>query len=56
MSQLTLPYNAKCVRIKRHRNEFMPHRDTVLLPGDELQIACDQGFLGQVKKYIDKLN
>lgn len=56
MSQLTLPYNAKCVRIKRHRNEFMPHRDTVLLPGDELQIACDQGFLGQVKKYINKLN
>lgn len=56
MSQLTLPYNAKCVRIKRHSNEFMPHRDTVLLSGDELQIACDQGFVVQVKKYISKLN
>ncbi|MCC5894556.1 MAG: ClC family H(+)/Cl(-) exchange transporter [Alkalibacterium sp.] len=56
MSQLTLPYNAKCVRIKRHSNEFMPHRDTVLLSGDELQIACDQGFVVQVKNYISKLN
>ncbi|EXJ23098.1 Voltage-gated chloride channel family protein [Alkalibacterium sp. AK22] len=56
MNHLALPYNAKCIRVKRHSNEFMPHRDTVLLPGDEIQIACDQGFVAQVKKYIDKLN
>ena len=56
MSELIFPYNAKCTRIKRHANEFLPHRDTVLFSGDEVQIACDQGFLLQVKKYIDKLN
>ncbi|TVP89540.1 ClC family H(+)/Cl(-) exchange transporter [Alkalibacterium sp.] len=56
MSQLLLPYNAKCIRVKRHSHEFMPHSDTVLLSGDELQIACDQGFVVQVKKYINKLN
>lgn len=56
MSQLTLPYNAKITRIKRHSNEFMPHRDTVFLPGDELKITCDQGFVNEIKKYISKIN
>lgn len=56
MSQLTLPYNAKITRIRRHENEFMPHRDTVFLPGDDIKISCDQGFIGEVQKYVDKIN
>lgn len=56
MSQVHLPYNAKVVRVKRHSNEFMPHRDTVLLSGDELQIASDNGFVNEVTKYIDRVN
>lgn len=56
MGDLTLPYNAKITRIKRHDNEFMPHQDTVFLTGDEVKITCDQGFVAEVQKYIKKLN
>lgn len=56
MNQVQLPYNAKVIRVKRHDNEFMPHRDTILLPGDELQIASDNGFVNEVNKYIAKVN
>lgn len=56
MGSLKLPYNAKCIRIRRHDNEFMPHRDTVFFPGDELRIACDNGFLIEVNKYIERIN
>lgn len=56
MGQLNLPYNAKITRIKRHDNEFMPHRDTVFLIGDEIKVTCDQGFLPEVQKYLKKLN
>lgn len=56
LSNLALPYNSKVIRIRRHHNEFIPHRDTVFLAGDELRIACDNGFVKEVNKYIEKVN
>ncbi|OJF90126.1 ClC family H(+)/Cl(-) exchange transporter [Alkalibacterium sp. 20] len=56
LSNLTLPYNSKVLRIKRHHHEFIPHRDTVFLAGDELRIACDSGFVKEVNKYLAKVN
>jgi H+/Cl- antiporter ClcA len=53
---LSLPYGAKLVRVRRHANEFIPHKDTVFWPGDELYITADSGFLSEVKKQLNRLN
>lgn len=53
---LSLPYGSRLVRVKRHDNEFIPHKDTVFWPGDELYIMADGGFLPEVQKAIDRLN
>lgn len=53
---INLPYGAKIIRVKRHENEFIPHKDTVFWAGDELVITSDKGFVAEVKKYIDKVN
>lgn len=53
---LSLPYGAKLIRVKRHENEFIPHKDTVFWTGDELVITVDSGFVAEVKKAIDRVN
>src|SRR5690625_3370744 len=53
---INLPYNSKIVRIIRHENEFLPHKNTILLPGDQLEIACDIGFIHEVKRHLEKIN
>ncbi|MDZ7835120.1 MAG: ClC family H(+)/Cl(-) exchange transporter [Alkalibacterium sp.] len=54
--QLTLPYGARIIKIRRHENEFMPHQDTVFFAGDEIIITTDKGFVAEVRKRLDKLN
>lgn len=56
MKDIVLPYNAKVSRVKRYNNEFIPHRDTILMAGDELAISCDKGFITEVNKHIEQLN
>lgn len=51
-----LPYGAKVSKVKRHNNEFVPHKDSVLMAGDELTITTDSGFVSEVKKHLDLLN
>ena len=51
-----LPYGAKVSKVKRHSNEFVPHKDSVLLAGDELTVTTDSGFVSEVKKHLDGLN
>ncbi|OJF93831.1 ClC family H(+)/Cl(-) exchange transporter [Alkalibacterium sp. 20] len=54
--QLTLPFGARIIKIRRHDNEFMPHQDTVFFAGDELIITTDKGFVAEVRKRLNKLN
>ncbi|MFO8069311.1 MAG: ClC family H(+)/Cl(-) exchange transporter [Alkalibacterium sp.] len=54
--ELTLPYDARIIKIRRHDNEFMPHLDTTFSAGDELIINADKGFLSEVRKHINKFN
>lgn len=56
MNEFDLPYNSKVVKVKRYENEFLPHKNTILLPGDELRISCDKGFLQEVDRYVEKMN
>lgn len=56
MNEFDLPYNSKVVKIKRQDSEFLPHKNIKILPGDEIQIACDIGFLHEVDRYLEKLN
>lgn len=56
LSYLELPYNAKIVKITRDELEFLPHKEVVFLPGDQLEIACDKGFVQEIYKYIEKIN
>lgn len=56
MNQLVLPYNATIVRITRNENEFLPHKNLKLLPGDQLEVACDEGFITQVGQFFEQVN
>lgn len=56
LDEIDLPYNSKISKIKREENEFLPHKDIVLLPGDVLTITCDEGFLTQVSNYFEEKN
>lgn len=51
---IELPYNSKITKVRRNDNEFLPHKDIILLPGDELEIACDSGFLLYVLNHFEK--
>src|SRR5690625_2617558 len=56
MNEFDLPYNSKVIKVKRYENEFLPHKNTILLPGDELRISCDKGVLQEVDRYVEKMN
>lgn len=56
LRDFSFPYNAQISSIKRYKNEFIPHRNTVFYEGDEITISCDAGFVKEVKKYIDRIN
>lgn len=56
LDSFDLPYNTKIVKIIRDENEFLPHKDIRLLPGDQLEVACDKGFLPQVSQYFERAN
>lgn len=56
MLHLELPHNAKVVKIKRNDFEFLPHKEIVLQPNDELTISCDAGFVDMVSRFLDKVN
>ncbi|MGO1453203.1 MAG: ClC family H(+)/Cl(-) exchange transporter [Alkalibacterium gilvum] len=53
---LITPEGAHLVKIARRDHEFIPHRDTVFLPGDELIINTDKGYVSDVKKQLYKYN
>lgn len=55
MSEFDLPYNSKVLKVRRQDKEFLPHKQIKLLPGDEIQIACDAGFLTEVDRYLDNI-
>lgn len=56
MKHFILPYNAKVVKITRNEHEFLPHKNITLLPGDELEIACDTGFAKEVSLFCAEAN
>ena len=56
LKEYSFPYNAQISKITRHKNEFIPHKDTVFFQGDEITISVDSGFVKEVNKYIDKIN
>ncbi len=56
IQELKLPYNAKIVKITRDRVEFLPYNQFELKPGDNLEIACDSGFILPVQTYFEKAN
>ncbi|GEK92198.1 ClC family H(+)/Cl(-) exchange transporter [Alkalibacterium kapii] len=53
---LITPDGAHLVKILRHDHEFIPHRDTVFTPGDELVITTDKGYISDVRKELYKYN
>lgn len=56
IKELKLPYNAKVVKITRDTIEILPHNMFELKPGDDLEIACDSGFIQPVQQYFDQAN
>lgn len=56
VQNIDFPYNSKIIKIKRNDHEFLPHGEITLLPGDQLQIGSDEGFISHVNRNIRKLN
>lgn len=56
VKNVEFPFNSKIVKIRRNSHEFLPHGDITLLPGDQLQIGSDEGFISHVNRNIQKLN
>ena len=53
---IEFPFNSKIIKIRRNDREFLPHGQLTLLPGDQLQIGSDEGFISHVNRTISKLN
>ena len=56
VQNVEFPFNSKIIKIRRNDREFLPHGQLTLLPGDQLQIGSDEGFISHVNRTISKLN
>lgn len=56
VKNVEFPFNSKIIKIRRNEHEFLPHGDITLLPGDQLEIGSDKGFISHVNRTIQKMN